>query len=67
MQSPPSRLEQASPDGGRPGPFGGEGVWLAPGQGALLRIVDRGGRPLPAGRDSRRNGVNPLRPGAAAE
>jgi len=32
-------LEQVSPYTGRPTPFGGEGVWLAPGQGALLRIA----------------------------
>ncbi len=32
-------LEQISPYSGRPMPFGGEGIWLAPGQGALLRIT----------------------------
>lgn len=32
-------LEEVSPYSGRPRPFSGEGVWLAPGQGALLRIV----------------------------
>lgn len=31
-------LHQISPYTGQPTPFGGEGVWLAPGQGALLRI-----------------------------
>ncbi|WP_337173296.1 hypothetical protein [Paludisphaera sp.] len=34
-----AKLEQVSPYTGRTGPFGGEGVWLAPGQGTLLRIA----------------------------
>lgn len=34
-----AKLEQVSPYTGGLQPFGGEGVWLAPGQGALLRIA----------------------------
>ena len=34
-----STLEQISPYTGQSTPFGGEGVWLAPGQGTLLRIA----------------------------
>jgi hypothetical protein len=34
-----AKLEQVSPYTGLSAPFGGEGVWLAPGQGALLRIA----------------------------
>lgn len=34
-----AKLEQVSPYSGRLQPFEGEGIWLAPGQGALLKIV----------------------------
>ena len=39
----PSAMEKVSPYTGRVEPYGGEGVWLAPGQGVLLRIGGRAG------------------------
>lgn len=43
----PSRLEMVSPYTGERVPFEGEQVWLAPGQGALLKLIPRGGHVSP--------------------
>lgn len=37
-RTPPARVRLVSPHSGRLVPFGGEHQWLAPGQGALLRV-----------------------------
>jgi hypothetical protein len=38
FRAPPKRLLQVSPYSGAAIPFDGEHVWLAPGQGALLKL-----------------------------
>lgn len=39
FRKPPSRVEKVSPYSGSLVPFAGERIWLAPGQGALLKLV----------------------------
>jgi hypothetical protein len=39
-RKPPSKLELVSPYSGRLVPFEGEQIWLAPGQGALLKLTN---------------------------
>ena len=38
FRQPPRRLQSVSPYNGSLTQFGGEGIWLAPGAGALLKI-----------------------------
>ncbi|WP_165251301.1 hypothetical protein [Paludisphaera soli] len=39
FRTPPSKVERVSPYDGALQPYGGEDIWLAPGQGVLLRLT----------------------------